>query len=66
MLSLYCPEGVRQATKSKLRHLASGMKTNARPPEYTDNNHNNTYNEYTWIDNMVKVLETHVIQLKGM
>lgn len=57
---------MRQATKSKLRHLASGMGTNARPPEYTDNNHNNIYNEYTWFDNKVKVLEIHVIHLKGM
>lgn len=66
MLSLYCPEGVRQVTKSKLRHLASGMRTNARPPEYVDNYHKNTYNEYTWFDNKIKVLEIHVIQLKGM
>jgi len=66
MLSLYCPEGVRQATKSKLRHLASEMRTNPRSPEYTDINHNNTYNEYTWFDNKVKVLEICVIQLKGM
>jgi len=66
MLSLYRLEGVRQVTKSKLRHLASGMRTSARPPEYTDNNHNNTYSEYTWFDNKVKVLEIYIIQLKGM